>query len=126
MDKKSGKLHPLMTVTALAVTTAALAILAVITGVLPNLTRPAEVAPGAAAATFSTSLAASPFTDASTSTCINCATVVATQPAVDRHGQWEVAVRMADGSSRLIPAESQPSWQVGQRVRISNGNIMSM
>lgn len=115
-----------MTVTALAVTTAALATLVVITGVLPDLTRPADVAPGAAAATFSTPLAAVTITDASTSTCVNCATVVATQPAADKNGQWEVAVRMADGSNRFFPAESQPVWQVGQRVRISNGIIMSM
>jgi hypothetical protein len=124
VDKNSGKLHPLMTVTALAVIAAALATIAVLTGVLPDRLRPADAAPGAAVAAFAKSLAASPIADAPTSPCGDCATVVSSQAA--GNGQWQVAVRMDDGNRRLFSVEGMQLWQVGDRVRISNGIIMSM
>jgi hypothetical protein len=115
-----------MTVTALAVTAAALATIAVLTGVVPDRLRPADGAPGAAVAAFATSLAASPVADTPASTCSECATIVALQPGTSRSGEWEVAVRTDEGSRRLFSTGSRPDWQVGQRVRISNGIIMSM
>ena len=111
MESTSGKLHPVMTVTALAVTVAALAIVVVITGVIPENDNSITPPGGAAAATFSTPLAAKPFTAPSaTTTCADCATVVSVQPTAAGTGFWQVAVRMADGSHRLFAAESQPSW----------------
>lgn len=116
-----------MTVTALAVTAAALAIVIVISGVIPESGNAATRPGGAAAATFSTPFAAKPFAELPASAlCADCATVVSVQPATAGTGHWQVAVRMADGSHRLFAAESQPSWHAGEQVRISNGIIMSM
>lgn len=127
MENTSGKLHPVMTVTAFAVTVAALAIIIVISGVIPESGTAAAQPGGAAAATFSTTLAAKPFAESpATALCPDCATVVSVQPTAAGTGYWQVAVRMADGSHRLFAAESQPSWHAGDQVRISNGIIMSM
>jgi hypothetical protein len=127
VENTSGKLHPVMTVTAFAVTVAALAIIVVISGVIPESGNTATRPGGAAAATFSTPLAAKPIAESpAIALCADCATVVSVQPASAGTGNWQVAVRMADGSHRLFASESQPSWRAGEQVRISNGVILSM
>lgn len=127
MERAPQKLHPLMTVTALAVTVASLATIVVITGALPERGEDSTATRGAAAATFATRLAAEPLADARNgSGCSGCATVVSIRPADAGGKSWLVTVRMADGSHRLLSAEGQPPWQAGERVRISNGFIMAM
>lgn len=137
----SDKLHPLMTVTAIAVTAAALATIGVMTGVIPDRTTPA--ASGAAAATFATRQIADPLglaqtlyaPQAAVRACEDCATVVSVHAAgkTGRNGQnehtadrWDIRVRMEDGTLLTVAAESQPSWHAGQRVRLVDGILVSM
>jgi hypothetical protein len=132
-----------MTVTALAVTVAALATIGVITGVIPERGAPAAASTGAAAATFATRLTADPFSlgtsfyapQAAERACEDCATISSVRPPglAARAGnneqpadRWEIRVRMDDGSTFTVAAESQPSWHAGERVRLVDGAIMSM
>ncbi|MBI5786720.1 MAG: hypothetical protein HZA64_14815 [Rhodocyclales bacterium] len=139
MENTPDRLHPLMTVTALAVTAAALATVGVITGVIPERAAPAAPA-GAAAATFATRLAADPLGIGPTlyapqplvRACEDCATVESVRrlakPGYAEQGadQWEIRVRMEDGTMLTLAAESQPSWHAGQHVRLVDGVLMSM
>jgi hypothetical protein len=143
VENTPDKLHPLMTVTALAVTVAALAIIGVITGVIPERTPPVATSTGAAAATFATRLAADPLALGApayspltqSSACEDCATVEAVRRLSSgaRAGNneqtadhWAIRVRMDDGTTLTIAAESQPSWHAGERVRLVDGTVMSM
>ena len=36
---------------------------------------------------------------------------------------WETAVRLDDGTQHTLSSEAQPSWSVGQRVRLVNGEL---
>ncbi|HEX4944073.1 MAG TPA: hypothetical protein VFV55_06935, partial [Usitatibacteraceae bacterium] len=38
---------------------------------------------------------------------------------------WDVRVRLEDGSNKVVRFNSEPSWRVGDRVRIENGAIVS-
>ncbi len=137
VENSSGKTHPLMTVIALAVTAASVATIGVITGVIPERDVPDVASPtGAAAATFATTLAAAPLSlnEATTQErCDDCATVVSVRPlptsedsARVQRKHWQIAVRLDDGSLRMLAAESQPSWHAGARVRVIDGSIVSM
>jgi hypothetical protein len=134
VENTPDKLHPLMTVTALSVTVASLATLGVITGVIPERGEAAAFSPaGAAVAAFATPLASTPFSFIPPSpACTDCAIVEAVRllrfdrDSVTGVERWEIAVRMRDGSYRMLPAESQPSWHAGDRVRIVNGRVISM
>jgi len=130
VENTCERLHPLMTVTALAVTAASLATIGVITGVIPERGESAAVAPaGAAAAAFATPLAATPFSFTPPSpACTDCATIEGVRLLRFDRGddRWEIAVRMRDGSYRMLAVESQPSWHAGDRVRIINGAVISM
>lgn len=143
MENSSDRLHPLMTLTALAVTVAALATIGVITGAIPERGAPAAASTGAAAATFATRLAADPFSlgksvfapQVAVRACEDCAIIASVRPLafVARAGnneqtadRWEIRVRMDDGTTLTVAAEAQPSWQVGERVRLLDGAIMSM
>jgi hypothetical protein len=130
-------MHPLMTVIALAVTAASVATIGVITGVIPERDAPDLASPtGAAVATFATLLTAAPFSPHEATTqkrCDDCATIISVRPppksadssrAQQEH--WQIAVRLDDGSLRMLAAESQPSWHAGARVRVVDGAIVSM
>jgi hypothetical protein len=132
-----------MTVTAIAVAVAALATIGVMTGVIPDRGNPSTAPSGAAAAAFATRLATDRFAAGSSlytpqtavRVCEDCATV----ESVHQHAsssleggkeriadQWEVRVRMDDGTMLTVAAESQPSWHAGERVRLVDGTVMSM
>jgi hypothetical protein len=132
-----------MTVTALAVTVAALATIGVITGVIPDRATPVTASTGAAAATFATRLAADPLAfgsslyapQAAIRVCEDCAVIESVHRPVagTRTGnpqqttdRWSIMVRMDDGTTLTVAAESQPSWHAGERVRLVDGIIMSM
>ncbi|MBU1237900.1 MAG: hypothetical protein KJ788_13990 [Gammaproteobacteria bacterium] len=125
-----------MTVIALAVTAASVATIGVITGVIPERDAPDVASTGAAAAAFASSLPAMPLSANETTThdrCEDCATVISIQPPPTsedpgRAGRelWQIAVRLDDGSLRMLAAESQPSWHAGARVRVVDDSIFSM
>jgi outer membrane lipoprotein SlyB len=39
--------------------------------------------------------------------------------------QYQIVVRLDDGSSRVITQDSMPSWHIGDRVRLSNGGLIA-
>lgn len=143
MENTPDRLHPLITVTALAVTVAAFATIGVITGVIPERGTPVMPSTGAAAATFATPLAADPLAlgtslyvpHSAVLVCEDCAFIESvrrpiagtragnTEQTADR---WVIRVRMDDGTTLTVAAESQPSWHAGERVRLVDGIIMSM
>lgn len=143
METTTDRLHPLMTVTAIAVTVAALATIGVMTGVIPDRGNPSPAPNGAAAATFATRLATdrlvpglSLYTpQTAVRICEDCATVQSVRQNAlgSRAGgkeriadQWEIRVRMDDGTTLTVAEESQPSWHAGERVRLVDGSVMSM
>ena len=38
--------------------------------------------------------------------------------------QYEVRVRMSDGSIRRVTYSSAPAWKAGDRVRLQNGRVV--
>jgi hypothetical protein len=142
VEEAPGKLHPLLTITALAVTVASLATIGVITGVIPDRSPVASAAPqGAAAAAFATHLASDPLSlnprpisaspTTAPSSCADCATVVAMSPIENNATRqsaprWNIEVRMDDGTVQSVQVESQPSWHANERVRLVDGALVSM
>ena len=43
---------------------------------------------------------------------------------VKKRTEWQVTVRMGDGSARVIPQSTQPPYAVGDRVRVVNGSTL--
>jgi len=39
--------------------------------------------------------------------------------------QWNVVVRMDDGTSRVVPFESEPGYRAGDKVRIAEGRLVA-
>lgn len=39
--------------------------------------------------------------------------------------QWDVRVRLEDGTNKVVRYGTEPSWRVGDKVRIENGKIVS-
>lgn len=39
--------------------------------------------------------------------------------------QYQIVVRLDDGSSRVITQDSMPTWRIGDRVRINNGTLLA-
>jgi outer membrane lipoprotein SlyB len=37
---------------------------------------------------------------------------------------WEVRVRLDDGSNRVMRFDTEPSWRVGDKVRVENGKLV--
>ena len=38
--------------------------------------------------------------------------------------QYQVRVRMSDGSTRTVTYSSAPAWKAGDRVRLQNGRVV--
>ena len=62
--------------------------------------------------------------------CRDCGVVVAVKE-VELKGrtaktarQYEVRVRMSDGSLRTVTYSSAPTWKAGDRVRLQNGRVV--
>ena len=62
--------------------------------------------------------------------CRDCGVVVAVKQ-VELKGrtakaasQYEVRVRMSDGSTRTVTYSSAPAWKAGDRVRLQNGRVV--
>jgi outer membrane lipoprotein SlyB len=43
------------------------------------------------------------------------------QVRAEKH--WETTIRLDDGTQRTFDSEAQPSWRVGERVRLVNGEL---
>jgi outer membrane lipoprotein SlyB len=38
---------------------------------------------------------------------------------------WQVRVRLEDGTNKVVRYNTEPSWRVGDKVRVENGRIVS-
>ncbi|NJD87893.1 MAG: glycine zipper 2TM domain-containing protein [Betaproteobacteria bacterium] len=38
---------------------------------------------------------------------------------------WDIRVKLEDGSTKTVRYTTQPSWRVGDKVRIENGKLVS-
>jgi hypothetical protein len=59
--------------------------------------------------------------------CLDCGVVVAVKEielkgrAIRRTAQYQIRVRMSDGSVKTLTSSSLPRWKAGDRVRLHNG-----
>lgn len=37
---------------------------------------------------------------------------------------WDVRVKLEDGSSKVVRFNSEPSWRIGDKVRVENGTLV--
>jgi hypothetical protein len=145
VDDVPGSIHPLMTVTAISVTIASLAGIAIMVGVLPDplgheLRPSGALATSAAVATFTTvpqSSAPAP--------CRECGTVESVRAVASVRGgvglapagemtaknaarpfRHEIVVRLDDGALEVVTADSRTEWRGGERVRLVHGAAVPM
>ena len=49
---------------------------------------------------------------------------------IEKHSKtskrYDISVRMDDGTIRTVSSDTQPSWRIGDRVRVSNGLIAAL
>jgi len=63
--------------------------------------------------------------------CRDCGVVIAVKrvelkgKAAKSPSQYQVRVRMSDGSERTVTYTSAPAWKAGDRVRLLNGRVVS-
>jgi hypothetical protein len=63
--------------------------------------------------------------------CLDCGVVVAVKQlelkgkAAKPTSQYQVRVRMSDGSERTVTYTTAPAWKAGDRVRLQNGRVVS-
>jgi hypothetical protein len=62
--------------------------------------------------------------------CPDCGVVIAVKrvelksKAAKAPSQYQVRVRMSDGSERTVTYTSAPAWKAGDRVRLLNGRVV--
>jgi len=63
--------------------------------------------------------------------CRDCGVVVAVKQlelkgkAAKTPSQYQIRVRMSDGSVRTVTYTTAPAWKAGDRVRLQNGRVVS-
>jgi hypothetical protein len=101
-----GRLHPLVIVAAGS--------LIIVSGV--GIAGLAGVLPGSKAATAATA-------KAKKAACTDCGTVLEVKEMNVKGQGYDVSVRMADGSVKIISSAEQPAWRSGDRVRVRDGRL---
>jgi hypothetical protein len=61
--------------------------------------------------------------------CLDCGVVVAVKEVqlkgkADPVSQFQIRVRMSDGSERTLTYTNPPAWKAGDRVRLLNGRLV--
>ena len=62
--------------------------------------------------------------------CLDCGVVVAVKQVelkgrkADSPSQYQIRVRMSDGSERTVTYTTAPTWKAGDRVRLLNGRLV--
>lgn len=145
----SRTLHPLLAIVIAAIVVLCMTGLGMVTGVIPEVTRQAVIAPDSqdGAAAPSQARPAGPLWTTASSPCNRCGTVMivysieqesegfAPGTAFDRLAKpltsppagmrrWDVVVAMDDGSSRTFSSTSEPSFRPGDRVMVVGRTIM--
>jgi hypothetical protein len=61
--------------------------------------------------------------------CLDCGVVIAVRQLElksrrEAAGQYQIRVRMSDGSERTVTYANPPAWKAGDRVRLQNGRLV--
>ena len=62
--------------------------------------------------------------------CLDCGVVVAVKQVelkgrkAESANQYQIRVRMSDGSERTVTYTNPPAWKAGDRVRLQNGRLV--
>ena len=62
--------------------------------------------------------------------CLDCGVVVAVKQVelkgrkAESANQYQIRVRMSDGSERTVTYTNPPAWKAGDRVRLLNGRLV--
>ena len=61
--------------------------------------------------------------------CLDCGVVVAVKEVqlkgkAEPVSQYQIRVRMSDGSERTVTYANPPAWKAGDRVRMQNGRLV--
>ena len=62
--------------------------------------------------------------------CLDCGVVIAVKQVelkgrkAESSNQYQIRVRMSDGSERTVTYTTAPAWKAGDRVRLMNGRLV--
>jgi hypothetical protein len=62
--------------------------------------------------------------------CLDCGVVIAVKQVelkgrrAESSSQYQIRVRMSDGSERTVTYTNPPAWKAGDRVRLLNGRLV--
>ena len=62
--------------------------------------------------------------------CLDCGVVIAVKQVelkgrkAESSSQYQIRVRMSDGSERTVTYTNPPAWKAGDRVRLQNGRLV--
>jgi hypothetical protein len=120
--KHPGILYPLMLIAAIAVIVFSVAGIATMMGWMPaalsNNADPARAQPVPA------SRLAQPRVVTAATSCRDCGVVESTR-AVAKSANYEIRVRMNDGTYRTLYERARPVLTIGQKVRVTDGGVIA-
>lgn len=120
--KHPGILYPLMLIAAIAVIVFSVAGIATMMGWMPGaLSSGAEPA---RAQPVTASRLAEPRVVTAATDCRDCG-VVESMRLVEMSVNYEIRVRMNDGTSRTLYERAQPALTIGQKVRVTNRGVIA-
>jgi len=120
--KHLGILYPVMLIAAIAVIVFSVAGIATMMGWMPAaLSSGAD--PARAQPVPASKLAQPPIVTAATG-CRDCG-VVESIRVVEKSVNYEIRVRMNDGTSRTLYERSQPALTIGQKVRVTDQGVIA-
>ena len=119
--KDPGILYPVMLIAAIAVIVFSVAGIATMMGWMPGLL--SDAGPAGAQPVPASKLAEPRVVTAATD-CRDCG-VVESMRAVETSVNYEIRVRMDDGTSRTLCERARPALTIGQKVRVTDLGVIA-
>ena len=120
--KRPGILYPLMLIAAIAVIVFSVAGIATMMGWMPGAL--SSDADPARARAVPASKPAKPRVVTTAANCRDCG-VVESMRAVEKSVDYEIRVRMNDGTYRTLYERARPALTVGQKVRVTDRGVIT-
>jgi hypothetical protein len=120
--KHPGILYPLMLIAAIAVIVFSVAGIATMMGWMPGAL--SSDADPARAQPVPASKLAQPRVVTAATHCRDCG-VVESMRAVEKSVNYEIRVRMNDGTSRTLYERARPALTIGQKVRVTDQGVIA-
>lgn len=120
--KHLGILFPVMLIAAIAVIVFSVAGIATMMGWMPGVL--SSGADPARAQPVPASRLAQPPVDTAATGCRDCG-VVESIRVVEKSVNYEIRVRMIDGTSRTLYERTQPALTIGQKVRVTDRGVIA-